>query len=171
MRHVSDPGLFLSLCLQGSPSSSLLISSLSMVWFVICLGRTVFSNSSPSIAYWNPKIGLPTKQNWKFFIKIKIAQSLRHLWDQTQTQGSNLSPLFFMTCLSIHVSGVSLCVFFSPLSGFSCVATLLHFLDHMRLVMRFWLFSNCGFVYVSLIVKKVWFFLFNNIRKNLNFVV
>ena len=39
-----------------------------MARFVRCLRRSVFSDSSPSIAYRNPKIGLPTIQNRNFLI-------------------------------------------------------------------------------------------------------
>ncbi|CAH2067955.1 unnamed protein product [Thlaspi arvense] len=40
-----------------------------------CLRRTVFSNSSPSIAYRNPKIGLPSSHNPKFAISRRCLSS------------------------------------------------------------------------------------------------
>ncbi|XP_010472884.1 PREDICTED: uncharacterized protein At2g39795, mitochondrial-like isoform X1 [Camelina sativa] len=46
-----------------------------MARFVRCLRRTLFSNSSPSISYRSPRIGLPTNQNPIFLISRKCLSS------------------------------------------------------------------------------------------------
>ncbi|KAL1198614.1 hypothetical protein V5N11_011263 [Cardamine amara subsp. amara] len=46
-----------------------------MARFVRCLRRSVFSISSPSIAYRNPKIGFPSNQNPKFLISRRCLSS------------------------------------------------------------------------------------------------
>ncbi|KAJ0232485.1 hypothetical protein HA466_0291250 [Hirschfeldia incana] len=89
-----------------------------MARLIRCPRRTFFSNSSPSIAYRNPKIGLPVNQSRNFLIRGRCLSSGSYV-SQMRSITNSITRLLFSVCPLVY-SQVNRGPFLSPLL-YQCV--------------------------------------------------